>query len=128
MKWGHMIDGRSLRGNVDRNTSSTRYVCTPRYVVPYVGTWIEMRCHPDCKSDGLVVPYVGTWIEIFAPGRRTKLDRVVPYVGTWIEIFLCCFRGARAPVVPYVGTWIEMSYERNIELNNPMSFPTWERG
>ena len=33
-----------------------------------------------------VVPYVGTWIEIFTFRAVNVLDAVVPYVGTWIEM------------------------------------------
>ena len=33
-----------------------------------------------------VVPYVGTWIEIPARERRDGQLTVVPYVGTWIEM------------------------------------------
>ena len=33
-------------------------------VVPYVGTWIEMRNLFCDFIDHWVVPYVGTWIEI----------------------------------------------------------------
>ena len=35
-----------------------------------------------------VVPYVGTWIEIFKRRDKTMKVLVVPYVGTWIEIDL----------------------------------------
>ncbi len=34
-------------------------------VVPYVGTWIEMRTGLSLSDISIhVVPYVGTWIEI----------------------------------------------------------------
>ena len=33
-----------------------------------------------------VVPYVGTWIEISRYGIVGMSTPVVPYVGTWIEI------------------------------------------
>ena len=33
-----------------------------------------------------VVPYVGTWIEIRGFVMVKKINPVVPYVGTWIEI------------------------------------------
>ena len=33
-------------------------------VVPYVGTWIEMRSTRTGHISPSVVPYVGTWIEI----------------------------------------------------------------
>ena len=35
---------------------------------------------------GWVVPYVGTWIEIWKRLLKRKGRSVVPYVGTWIEI------------------------------------------
>ena len=34
------------------------------YVVPYVGTWIEMHRKVQSAMRLYVVPYVGTWIEI----------------------------------------------------------------
>mgnify|MGYP005761234165 CR=1 FL=1 len=75
-----------------------------------------------------VVPYVGTWIEIFIAFLGHYFSEVVPYVGTWIEI-----GSGRSSltdsihVVPYVGTWIEIHLGRSpYEL--PGSFPTWERG
>ena len=34
------------------------------YVVPYVGTWIEIAWLPSTTYSIPVVPYVGTWIEI----------------------------------------------------------------
>ena len=55
---------RSLRGNVDRNTTIKFRLDTEPEVVPYVGTWIEITklyCH---KPRYRVVPYVGTWIEM----------------------------------------------------------------
>ena len=36
--------------------------------------------------DYFVVPYVGTWIEILILIFGYGFDSVVPYVGTWIEI------------------------------------------
>ena len=33
-----------------------------------------------------VVPYVGTWIEMLYTSLLTTRQYVVPYVGTWIEI------------------------------------------
>ena len=36
------IDGRSLRGNVDRNTLGNNQQSSAYGVVPYVGTWIEI--------------------------------------------------------------------------------------
>ena len=34
-------------------------------VVPYVGTWIEMKRNILAMRNRMVVPYVGTWIEIW---------------------------------------------------------------
>ena len=34
---------RSLRGNVDRNGTAAKDIGTKAEVVPYVGTWIEIR-------------------------------------------------------------------------------------
>ena len=59
----HAHTGRSLRGNVDRNNS-------------YIATYGDIK----------VVPYVGTWIEMRKTGKLTIVLSVVPYVGTWIEI------------------------------------------
>ena len=33
-------------------------------VVPYVGTWIEIRTSWMALQNSMVVPYVGTWIEM----------------------------------------------------------------
>ena len=38
-------------------------------------------------TDAFVVPYVGTWIEINRVGFNAKRELVVPYVGTWIEMY-----------------------------------------
>ena len=54
---------RSLRGNVDRNARANRRV-RAEAVVPYVGTWIEMRIRIRKVQHMVVVPYVGTWIKI----------------------------------------------------------------
>ena len=102
------------------------------FVVPYVGTWIEiLRSSASlrgnkCRSlrgnvdrntvpsvqimySPVVVPYVGTWIEILHGILSfAGVFRVVPYVGTWIEIGPCGPCSPFGPVVPYVGTWIEM--------------------
>ena len=82
----------------------------------------------DFQDYMTVVPYVGTWIEITRPPRVSWWPLVVPYVGTWIEIP----RGTRHilhfPVVPYVGTWIEITEDEKSRIQDPQSFPTWERG
>ena len=74
-----------------------------------------------------VVPYVGTWIEIPSLARGKEGKFVVPYVGTWIEISPSEPKNTHMRVVPYVGTWIEM-YEWVRNLKECLSFPTWERG
>ena len=60
---------RSLRGNVDRNTRTGLHRGSVTIVVPYVGTWIEMRMSTDPPRRSRVVPYVGTWIEIYSSVR-----------------------------------------------------------
>ena len=120
--------GRSLRGNVDRNLLVRIAVDGGKAVVPYVGTWIEIRnarplmmkrlrrslrgnvdrndlFHAIRMHAAIVVPYVGTWIEMIRRFPSHLTGTVVPYVGTWIEIF----RPLRAPPAH-------------------RSFPTWERG
>ena len=141
---------RSLRGNVDRNFERAIHVLHVEYVVPYVGTWIEICYKGKSVFCYIVVPYVGTWIEMLHQTVRSCLHRVVPYVGTWIEIFHQCLPVYFSLVVPYVGTWIEMypaspawfrrscrslrgNVDRNIfrktlTLQMSWSFPTWERG
>ena len=57
-------DGRSLRGNVDRNVSPDVWTAGEAGVVPYVGTWIEIGTYNEFCAHHTVVPYVGTWIEI----------------------------------------------------------------
>ena len=59
-----ITESRSLRGNVDRNTSTAAKAVAGKDVVPYVGTWIEMLAHCELFHRARVVPYVGTWIEI----------------------------------------------------------------
>ena len=106
-------------------------------VVPYVGTWIEIRYtwlhEVSTLSRSLrgnvdrnicrvfrtlffpsVVPYVGTWIEIRIRRLLCPAIPVVPYVGTWIEIRPNLPEAAnRSTVVPYVGTWIEINRLRS---------------
>ena len=55
---------RSLRGNVDRNVEQLGGLDLQLVVVPYVGTWIEIRFNARSWERSLVGPYVGTWIEI----------------------------------------------------------------
>ena len=76
---------RSLRGNVDRNLL-TGTLNSEETVVPYVGTWIEIRSSLLSICGSSVVPYVGTWIEIMLLTEGWDCPSVVPYVGTWIEI------------------------------------------
>ena len=99
-------------------------------VVPFAGTWIEIRPHVlDCllplsfpsRERGLkwpgyslfelwynVVPFAGTWIEIVMYGTMGLEYRVVPFAGTWIEIFICLHSSEPYAVVPFAGTWIEI--------------------
>ena len=50
---------------MDRNILAV--VILPRFgVVPYVGTWIEIRPIRLVIALVAVVPYVGTWIEIMS--------------------------------------------------------------
>ena len=69
------------------------------YVVPYIGTWIETRCHQGTEANRKVVPYIGTWIETGLFGSIGAGRRVVPYIGTWIET-----------IVIYVYRRITLSY------------------
>ena len=62
----HGATGRSLRGNVDRNARLALLYCVSMLVVPYVGTWIEIFWPSFMPFRGKVVPYVGTWIEILS--------------------------------------------------------------
>ena len=58
-------------------------------------------------SGKFVVPYIGTWIETETWSRTANLDSVVPYIGTWIETEVIQRLYVFLPVVPYIGTWIE---------------------
>ena len=84
--------GRSLRGNVDRNLYRPIRITHAIMVVPYVGPWIEIFQGAPANANPIVVPYVGTWIEMLQSPTRLLLTRVVPYVGTWIEILKSEFR------------------------------------
>ena len=77
---------------------------------------------------GAVVPYVGTWIEMRTRRALGVSDDVVPYVGTWIEIHtifewqkLNASRSLR-------GNVDRNSTKRTNKQIGGMSFPTWERG
>ena len=102
------VHGRSLRGNVDRN-DCVGTSAAANYVVPYVGTWIEMMAplvlvkEICCRS---LRGNVDRNIEFSRVAER--IDAVVPYVGTWIEIDCVGTSAAANYVVPYVGTWIEI--------------------
>ena len=77
--------GRSLRGNVDRNivcmdNTETEERRSLRGNVDRNGHYETVQFETS------VVPYVGTWIEILKDQQITIIDAVVPYVGTWIEI------------------------------------------
>ena len=60
-------------------------------VVPFAGTWIEIRgaARPPFRS--LVVPFAGTWIEIGWIALVFDEALVVPFAGTWIEIYTLTF-------------------------------------
>ena len=71
----YLRQGRSLRGNVDRNSYQCDGWSSIRQVVPYVGTWIEIRTRPSPLCPSPVVPYVGTWIEIHCAVKETERTR-----------------------------------------------------
>ena len=76
-----------------------------------MGTWIEiLNCLEKIFDWTTVVPYVGTWIEIRPSMYLSMMHPVVPYVGTWIEIKLKLTSCVVFKVVPYVGTWIEIQH------------------
>ena len=99
---------RSLRGNVDRNVESLTSV-GDEFVVPYVGTWIEILEYLSKRNDLLSRSLRGNvdrnFKEIVAAGGkasrslRGNVDRNVASGCKVTEEY----------VVPYVGTWIEMS-------------------
>ena len=62
-----------------------------------------MRTPANGAGVSYVVPYVGTWIEICIGLSVPVHDVVVPYVGTWIEIFFAIYHSPALQVVPYVG-------------------------
>ena len=49
---------------MDRNVAGAAAVIAVIAVVPYVGTWIEIKIYKKTALGFNVVPYVGTWIEI----------------------------------------------------------------
>ena len=55
--------GRSLRGNVDRNSTQQGGKKSRPPVVPYVGTWKEIKVAVQDGVEEAVVPYVGKGIE-----------------------------------------------------------------
>ena len=61
------------------------------------------------QSNYEVVPFVGTWIEIKKTWVDGEVITVVPFVGTWIEIPSRLAMRSGGFVVPFVGTWIEIS-------------------
>ena len=71
------------------------------YVVPLVGTWIEITTIGVTTDTTVVVPLVGTWIEILQRKGKLLAKGVVPLVGTWIEIMpsamISSWSGRRAP-------------------------------
>ena len=56
-----------------------------RFVVPYIGTWIETETWSRTANLDAVVPYIGTWIETPGGVAKKLLRHVVPSIGTWIE-------------------------------------------
>ena len=70
-----------------------------------------------------VVPLVGTWIEINPYVVMPVTKGVVPLVGTWIEMSREKINESTAPVVPLVGTWIEIKgvryHNRNMVRRSP---------
>ena len=141
---------RSPRGNVNWNQTLLS-IQSLRYVVPHVGTWIEMssglppmvtqfRRSPRgnvnwnvkwLTADGHAVPSFPTWErELKSVSAATvKINKtVVPHVGTWIEIIVATWLPPDCPLS--FPTW-----ERELKLISTqvllarkMSFPTWERG
>ena len=80
-------NGRSLRGNVDRN--HRLHIAAAICICRSLRGNVDRNCKiPDYNNSIHVVPYVGTWIEIRIPSFSACPHPVVPYVGTWIEIFL----------------------------------------
>ena len=71
---------------------------------------------------GFVVPRVGTWIEIIKICGGKHMGDVVPRVGTWIEILREYARENERLVVPRVGTWIEIGSYNDLS-NKPSSRP-----
>ena len=75
-----------------------------------------------------VVPYVGTWIEIYEKDARGGTRYVVPYVGTWIEM-----PENVSDERETVGRSLRGNVDRNHLTGSRLgvgfwSFPTWERG
>ena len=78
-------------------------------VVPYVGTWIEIRPSRTSGEMRSVVPYVGTWIEISSSWYVVLVSLCRSLRGNVDRNFLSMLEPEREPeVVPYVGTWIEI--------------------
>ena len=60
-------------------------------VVPYAGTWIEIRGSIVSSGDVKVVPYAGTWIENFMQSFISTYFRIVLYGGI-TAVFLRFYR------------------------------------
>ena len=88
--------GRSLRGNVDRNliVQSGLLTLSCRSLRGNVDRNIHAQ---QVWLNTLVVPYVGTWIEILSDNVESDIIIVVPYVGTWIEMGNIRSQGPPAP-------------------------------
>ena len=78
-----------------------------RFVVPYIGTWIETD--ENVFSALRTLSYL-IQVRGLKPGSATAditVAIVVPYIGTWIETVAKYEPNAVVGVVPYIGTWIE---------------------
>ena len=70
---------------------------------------LKLECLQEGDPIEEVVPFVGTWIEIKKTWVDGEVITVVPFVGTWIEIPSRLAMRSGGFVVPFVGTWIEIS-------------------
>ena len=147
----HEVFGRSLRGNVDRNDHDNGQN-KAYFVVPYVGTWIEMihrhgtqqleqgrslRGNVDRNTDEDFKKAQ----QVNSRSLRGNVDRNKNKEYKHKRVKCRSLRGnvdrnrsgrvrqhGSGEVVPYVGTWIEMRHSISATRNLMKSFPTWERG
>ena len=75
-----------------------------------------------------VVPYVGTWIEIKVSPGNTSITSSRSLRGNVDRNQSIMPVNYAKKVVPYVGTWIEIHSSLSGFLGREPSFPTWERG